>query len=265
MDQFSDQPLGRKPRERILNVPAVVVALLLLLAGIHAVRMFFLPADIDRILVWSLAFVPARYDASVLPDGLLPGGWGAEIWSFVTYALLHADLTHLGFNAVWLLAFASPVARRFGPGRFLAFFATTIAAGALAYLLAHAGALAPMIGASAGISGMMGAATRFVFQPGGSLDLWRRHRENADRVPAAPLSVALRNPRVLTFLGVWFGLNLLFGLGSVSSLVGQDQSIAWEAHVGGFLAGLLLFSAFDPVQPAQPMPPPVVDDRRTLH
>jgi membrane associated rhomboid family serine protease len=122
-----------------------------------------------------------------------------------------------------------------------------------------------MIGASAGISGMMGAATRFVFQPGGSLDLWRRHRENADRVPAAPLSVALRNPRVLTFLGVWFGLNLLFGLGSVSSLVGQDQSIAWEAHVGGFLAGLLLFSAFDPVQPAQPMPPPVVDDRRTLH
>ena len=112
----------------------------------------------------------------------------------------------------------------------------------MAYLLAHAGALAPMIGASAGISGMMGAAARFAFEPGGSLDMWHGDRANADRVPAAPLLVALRNPRVLTFVGVWFGLNLLFGLGSVSLVTGDNQSVAWEAHVGGFLAGLLLFS-----------------------
>ena len=145
--------------------------------------------------------MPARYDSSALTDGILPGGSGAEIWSFFTYALLHADWMHLGFNAVWLLAFASPVARRFGAVRFLLFFAVTVAAGALAYLLAHAGALAPMIGASAGISGMMGAAARFAFEPGGSLDMWRGDRANADRVPAAPLLVALRNPRVLTFVG----------------------------------------------------------------
>jgi len=46
---------------------------------------------------------------------------------------------------------------------------------------------------------------------------------------------------------VWFGLNLLFGLGSVSFLTGDSQSVAWEAHVGGFLVGLLLFSLFEPV------------------
>ena len=157
-------------REPILNVPAVVVVLLAVLgararrARLAAARRHRPRAGVD------LAFVPARYDASALTDGILPGGWGAEIWTFVTYALLHADWTHLGFNAVWLLAFASPVARRFGALRFLLFFAVTIAGGALAYLLAHAGALAPMIGASAGISGMMGAAARFAFQPGGSLD-----------------------------------------------------------------------------------------------
>ena len=38
---------------------------------------------------------------------MLPGGFGAQIWTFFTYALLHADLMHLGFNAVWLLAFGS--------------------------------------------------------------------------------------------------------------------------------------------------------------
>ena len=246
-----------QPREPILNVPAVVVVMLAVLGLVHAAREWVLSEAADRELVWSLAFVPARYDAGALTDGILPGGWGAEVWSFFTYALLHADWTHLGFNAVWLLAFSSPVARRFASTRFLLFFAVTVAGGALAYLLAHAGALAPMIGASAGISGMMGAAARFAFEPGGSLDMWSRDRDNADRVPAAPLLVALRNPRVVTFVGVWFGLNLLFGLGSVSFLTGENQSVAWEAHVGGFLAGLLLFSLFDPVRPAI-----VVDDEQ---
>jgi membrane associated rhomboid family serine protease len=246
-----DQRLDQR-REPILNVPPVVTMLLAVLALMHAVRVWLLSDDVDRVLVWSLAFVPARYDASALTDGILPGGAGAEIWSFFTYALVHADWMHFGFNAVWLLAFASPLARRLGAVRFLLFFATTVAAGALAYLLAHAGALAPMIGASAGISGMMGAAARFVFEPGGSLDMWRRDREDADRVPAAPLLAALRNPRVITFVGVWFGLNLLFGLGSVSLSGGEAQNIAWEAHAGGFLAGLLLFSLFDPVRPIPP-------------
>lgn len=233
-------------REPIFNVPAVVVALLLVLGLVHGVRVYLLSDEADRILVWTLAFVPARYDGSILIDGVLPGGWGAEFWTFLTYGLLHADLTHLGFNAVWLLAFASPVARRFGAGRFLLFFAVTVAAGALTYLVVHPGERSILVGASAGISGMMGAAARFAFEPGGSLDMWRGDRAHADMVPAAPLFVALRNPRVLTFVGVWFGLNLLFGLGSLS-FAGANQSVAWEAHLGGFLAGLLLFSAFDPM------------------
>jgi membrane associated rhomboid family serine protease len=249
-----------QPREPILNVPSVVIMLLAVLGLMHGVREWLLAADTDRMLVWSLAFVPARYDSGALTDGILPGGPGAEFWTFFTYALLHADWMHLGFNAVWLLAFASPVARRFGMPRFLLFFAATVAGGALAYLLAHAGALSPMVGASAGISGMMGAAARFAFERGGSLDMWHGDRDNADRVPAAPLLVAMRNPRVLAFVGVWFGLNLLFGLGSVSFLTGDNQSVAWEAHVGGFLVGLLLFSLFDPVQPAA-----IIENERDYH
>ena len=244
-------------REPILNVPAVVVALLAVLAAIHLVREYALSAETDRLLLWTFAFVPARYDASVLPGGLLPGGSGAEIWSFFTYAFFHADWMHLGFNAIWLLAFGSPVAQRFGVWRFLAFFLVTVAAGAFAHLVTNAGAMAPMIGASAAISGTMGAATRFVFQLGGPLDRWRPELDPAAaaHVPAAPLLVALRNPRVLAFLAVWFGLNLLFGVGSLA-VFGEEHTVAWEAHVGGFLAGLLLFSAFDPPY----RPPPVADD-----
>ena len=139
---------------------AVVVMMLAVLGLVHAVRVWLLPDDIDRVVVWTLAFVPARYDTSAFNDGVIPGGWGAGFWSFFTYALLHADWMHLGFNAVWLLAFASPVARRFGTRRFLLFFAATIAGGALAYLLAHAGALAPMIGVARRYDGPMGKSDR---------------------------------------------------------------------------------------------------------
>ena len=64
-------------------------------------------------------------------------------------------------------------------------------------------------------------------------------------MPAIPLSGVLRDARVLIFLAVWFGINLLFGIGS-SPLTGSNEVVAWQAHIGGFLAGLLLFSWFDP-------------------
>ena len=186
----------------------------------------------------------------MLLGGVLPGGFGAQVWTFFTYSLIHADLTHLGFNALWLLAFGTPVARRFGACALFRLFHGDGGggrAGALDGLSRRACDHGRRVG---GISGMMGAATRFAFQPGGPLDFWRPRGTDPDRIPAAPLSVALRNPRVLTFLVVWFALNLLFGLGSLS-IVGYDQNVAWEAHAGGFIAGLLLFSLFDPVAPQQ--------------
>jgi len=234
-----------RTREPILNVPSAVVVVLVTLCLVHAVRALVLSDDAELEVLLTFGFIPARYfdPAAMLA---LPGGWAAGVWSFVTYALLHADLMHLGVNSIWLLAFGSPLARRFGTVRFAAFCVVTVVAGAAAHLVTHAGEIIPMIGASAAISGTMGGVTRFMFQPGGPLSGWRPDRSEADRVPALPLLVALRNPRVLIFLAVWFGLNLLFGMGSIS-LAGQDQTVAWEAHVGGFLAGLLLFSVFDPV------------------
>jgi membrane associated rhomboid family serine protease len=223
-----------------------VVGLLAVIGLVHFLRNYALSPEDNQLLVWQFAFVPARYAWS----SVLATGWqyGWRFWTFVTYAFIHADIVHLGFNSVWLLAFGTAVARRFESLRFLVFFALTAAAGALAHLLSHAGDLQPMVGASASISGTMGAAARFAFQRGGPLDPWRASGDHAYRLPAAPLLVALRDARVLAFLGAWFGLNLLFGLGSWS-IIGEDQSVAWEAHVGGFLAGLLLFAAFDPVGP----------------
>lgn len=221
-----------------------MTSLVALLFAIHVIRLL-LPSSLDLQAIWMFGFIPARYEGDVL-QGQFPGGVGADIWTFVTYGLLHADWSHIGFNVLWLLPFGSAVARRFGPLRFYLFMIVTAAAGAVAHLLTHTGEVAPMIGASAAVSGAMAAAIRFAFARGSFLSFGRRDGDAqlASQVPAQPLLRALRNPRVLTFLAIWFGINIVFGMGSIA--VGA-QSIAWQAHIGGFLAGLVLFSLFDPI------------------
>ena len=95
----------------------------------------------------------------------------------------------------------------------------------------------------------MAGAARFAFSPGGPLSGPRAGGRGAAayRMPAEPLLRTLANPRALTFIVVWFALNLLFGLtGGLGAAAGSG--IAWEAHIGGFLAGLLCFSLLDPIR-----------------
>ena len=231
-------------REPLFNIPPVVSFIVALLVVVHGVRVEFLTPAQDQYFLDLFAFIPARYDSALLMGEILPGGWGADFWTFVTYSLLHANWIHLGVNVVWFLPFGTAVARRFGPLRFLAFFAVTAAAGAMAHLFTHGEDNSAVIGASAAISGTMAGAMRFAFQRGGPLRPWRDGVGNPYRVRSIPLRFVLTDPRVLGFLAVWFGINILFGIGA-SPLTG-GQPVAWQAHIGGFLAGLLLFSWFDP-------------------
>ena len=233
-------------REPAFNIPPVIVAVLAVLVIVHVVRVYVLTPAQDNAMLWLFAFNPMRY-GGLLPAAALPGGFGAKIWTFLTYALLHASWIHLGVNAIWFLPFGTAVARRFGPARFLIFFAVAAVAGAIAHMLSYAGQNAPVIGASAAISGTMAGAMRFAFQRGGPLNFWRTGGEPDYRVTALPLSRVLFEPAVLIFILVWFGINLLFGLGSLPLTgLGVGEVVAWQAHIGGFLAGLFLFSWFDP-------------------
>lgn len=249
-------PSDNPPREPILTLPGALTAYIGLLAAIHVVRAL-LPVDLDYWTIELFGFIPKRYDQTLLSMPF-PGGTGAEIWTFVTYSLLHANLSHIGFNILWLLPFGSALARRFGAVRFFLFMAVTAIAGAAAHLVTHEHELAPMIGASASVSGAMAAAIRFAFVRGSFLSFNRGDADQAARVPALPLFQALRDPRVIGFLAVWFGVNVIFGMGSIA--VGSEgATVAWQAHIGGFFAGLLLFSLFDPiarVQRTDPEPSP---------
>lgn len=235
-----------EPPQPALNIPPVIVVLVVLLVGIHFVFENLLGVSQRITVLLDFAFIPERYDGV---DFGVPVMAGAKVWSFLTYAFLHADWAHLITNVVWMVAFGSPLARRFGAMRFLLFSAICAIAGAALHLAGNLHDAVPVVGASAAISGQMAGASRFVFNNprgfGAGL--------SADEAPASSLIGMFTDRRILIFLGVWFGLNLLFGLGFG---LGADMTVAWEAHIGGFLAGLLLFPLFDPVGPGRKLAAP---------
>ncbi|MBZ8134628.1 rhomboid family intramembrane serine protease [Afifella sp. IM 167] len=232
-------------RERMFNLPATIVWLSGALFAIQLVR-GFLPYASDVGLLMTFGFIPARYGEVAAS---LPGGEGAMIWTPLTYAFLHADWMHVGVNVMWMVAFGSAVARRFGSARFLGFFAVTAVAGAAAQYLAMPADQTLVIGASASVSGLTAAVARFAFVPGGPL-AGGRGREEGFFVPDPGLKASLLNPYSAFFIGIWFAINLLFGLQS-GLVPGAEGQIAWQAHIGGFVAGLVLFPLFDPVAPAR--------------
>ena len=230
-----------KNRERIFNLPAVIVVCGGAIVVLHLARLA-LSDDADFRLVLALGFIPARYGEFA---AMLPGGVGARYWTPLTYALLHGDGVHLAVNMFWMAAFGSAVARRLGAMRFTVLAVAATLAGALAHFIAFAGDRSVMIGASGAVSGMTAAAARFAFMPGGPLGTGRG-QPDAFHLPAPPLRAVFGNRNTLIFIAAWFVINLVFGVQG-ALLPGVEGAIAWQAHIGGFLAGFLLFGFIDPV------------------
>ncbi|HEX9489854.1 MAG TPA: rhomboid family intramembrane serine protease [Stellaceae bacterium] len=204
---MSDRPTP-PARQPILNVPPITKALLIVNVAVHVLRLL-LPAHLDDALVSTFAFIPARY---TLADGL---GWPALV-DPITYQFLHANFIHLGVNMLALLAFGSGVERRIGGWRMLVFFLVCGVVSALAHLAAYPSTPEPIVGASGAISGLFGGVLRFQFgaAPGRRRGLW-------------PIII------------LWIAVNFVVGQ---TGMPGADSApIAWVAHLGGFLAGLLLF------------------------
>lgn len=247
-------------RERMINLPGVVTALLIFMALLQLLVAYG-PSALAYGVYDAFAFIPVRLSFFISPasviEALSANGTGASgsdermalafsggrgvLLTLVTYALLHGGWTHLAINGLTLTAFGAPVARRLGDIRFLLFLAGCAIAGALAHYAFHPLDATPVVGASAAISGTMAAIVRFAFTPGSRLGETGAIDGRGART--APLSQLSENRQAMMFLVVWFAANFLLGV--FPEAAGASEAVAWEAHIGGFLFGLLTFGAFD--------------------
>lgn len=215
------------------------LSLIGLLYGIHALRVFILNPFQNLLLLMDFAFWPERislwFDTK---SGILP------LWSPLSYAVLHGSWEHLFWNALGIFAFGTLMACRLRALHFLLLSAVSAVGGAVAHLVLFWGKPIFLIGASAVVAGYLGAMVRFLFAPGGLLGLpespFAQNRAVALFVPALPLKAVFVCRPALIFIGLWMTLNILFATNFVAGgLNFSEANIAWHAHIGGFLAGLL--------------------------
>ncbi|GGG34004.1 rhomboid family intramembrane serine protease [Caldovatus sediminis] len=183
-----------------------------------------LPPRAAEAFVRLYGLVPARYadPAWALAAGLPPDDW----LPVLTHMFLHGGWAHLLLNMWTLWLFGAAVEDRLGHLRYLAFYLACGLAAGLAHAVVNAHSAVPAVGASGAIAGVLGAYARLF--PRAWLILM---------VPVLFLPVFFPVP-AMTYVAVWFALQLLQG--TAAALLPGEGGVAWWAHIGGFLAGLLL-------------------------
>lgn len=211
-------PAGRPQREPVFNAPWQAVAVVVLIVGGYGVQTLF---PVDAILS-AYAFAPVN---------LAPGRWETVITSI----FLHGGWAHAMMNGAFALAFSAPLARLFGPkleGGLL-FFSFYVLCGVLAnlgYAAVHPGGQGLVVGASGAVSGLMGAAARLVGGQGEVGPVFSR--------------------AVLGMGGGWVAINALIAVFGGAFLPGAGSAgVAWEAHIAGFVVGVLVIGFFARLAP----------------
>lgn len=214
-------PLDRR-NVPIFNTSPMVGRLILACVIVHIVTVL-LPLPVWYDLIDRFAFVAARYTVA--------GAWQFDLTAFVfapvTHLFLHGGFLHLAMNMAMLLAFGTAIERRMSALSFVFLYLLSGLAGAALWTAFHPDTVNPLLGASGAISGMFGAVGRISLtgKPGHGMPF-------KDRRAA------------LIFVLLWLVFNFVFGIIGLA-LFGMEGDVAWEAHLGGFVAGFVLINLFE--------------------
>jgi rhomboid family protein len=193
------------------TVPVVTYALIAL-----NILFFFVELSGGEAFIEKWAFVPRRFLAN--PAGDFP--------TLFTSMFMHAGWLHLGGNMLYLWIFGDNVEDNFGHVKFIVFYLLSGLAATFAQLAFSVGSSIPNLGASGAIAGVLGAY--LVLFPRGQVKVLQG--QSVIPVPA------------LIVIGFWIVLQLFSGIGSISST--EQGGVAYMAHIGGFVAGLVLSFLF---------------------
>jgi hypothetical protein len=201
---------------------------ILIIVNVIAFFVNFLP-ELSRPYWLYTLFGVARSPAlqqSTLKYGLIPNEvlQGHRLFTFVTSMFTHADLWHLGGNMLYLHIFGDNIEDSFGHGRYFLFYFLSGFAASVFFILTNISSSIPAVGASGAISGVLGAYL-ILYPKARVLTLVLLGWITLVPIPA------------IFLLGFWFIFQLLYGMLTLE--LGAVTSIAYWAHIGGFIAGLV--------------------------
>lgn len=179
---------------------------------------------------WELAqgieLEAALMSVAFIPDQVfIAGRWVADIQSVFVSMFLHGSWLHLGSNMLYLWIFGDNVEDRLGHVKYLIFYFACGIIATYAHAFMNPSSILPAIGASGAIAGVLGAY----------LVLFPR----AHVMTFIPLGfyMAMRPLPAIVVLGLWFVIQLFTGVASIGA---EGGGVAYFAHIGGFVAGVLL-------------------------
>lgn len=184
---------------------------------------------------YELTLPPEALDRFIREWGIIPAAPSAL--TLLTSMFIHAGVGHAGGNLLYLWIFGDNVEDRLGRPRFVLFYLLTGLVAALAEVLLNRESVVPMVGASGAIAGVMG----------GYFVLYPRSRV----LTLLPFPFLLTEVPAVFFLGLWFLMQFLSGLGSLATAADLPGGVAFWAHVMGFVAGVLLVKPLERPERAQ--------------
>ncbi len=180
--------------------------------------------DLNR-FVYIYGLVPARYSIPQITSYFTTG---QQFFSLLSFMFLHGGFWHLLGNMWSLYIFGDNIEDRLGPLRYLVFYLLCGITSGLSHLIFNLNSNMPTIGASGAIAGVMGAY--LILHPNAKI---------LTLIPIIFIPWFIESPAFF-FLGFWFVLQFINAAGSHGSIGG----IAWWAHIGGFIFGIIFLKIF---------------------
>ena len=211
------------------RAPPVVNRALVAANVVIFVAQLFLGAMTERI-IQTFGFIPARL---VNPAAFHYQAWEVAI-TLVTSLFLHGGFVHLIGNLIYLWVFGGAIEDDLGHVRYFFFYIASGAVGSLTHTLLFPASLTPSIGASGSIAGILGAFL-----------ILRPHARIVTLFPLVVYWAMAEIPAIL-FLPVWLGMQFFNGFLAIRAAAGTYEvaGVAWWAHVGGFLFGVMIAVLF---------------------
>jgi membrane associated rhomboid family serine protease len=184
---------------------------------------------------YELTLPPETLERFIREWGIIPAAPSAL--TMLTSMFVHAGVGHAAGNMLYLWIFGDNVEDRLGRSRFILFYLLTGLVAAVAEVLLNRDSTVPMVGASGAIAGVMG----------GYFVLYPRSRV----LTLLPFPFLLTEVPAVFFLGLWFLMQFLSGLGSLATAAELPGGVAFWAHVMGFVAGVLLVKPLERAERAR--------------